>query len=308
MRAALCRGALAAWLAMSLAAGWAQAHPSSPADRDHDNVQNQNDNCPDAYNPKQEDVDRDWVSNGGLPATGTPADPATNTGGDACDIDDDGDAVNDELDNCPKVDNRNQADVDADGDGDACDLDDDGDGILDDKDNCPKVPNHGQGDADDDFIGDACDPDAKRSPPRPGGGSSPAPAPGGTPVTGGGAPDTRPPALTVGLRSLPRLAALQAGIIVPVTCSESCTLQSELAVDRRTARRLRLAATPHGATIARGTAGLGEAGRTFVFLRFTRGALARLARGGAVRPVLRVLAQDTSGNRAEVSRRLTIRP
>jgi hypothetical protein len=57
----------------------------------------------------------------------------------------DGDAVPDDLDNCPETPNADQADVDADGVGDACD-------------NCPDVPNPSQLDT---FgapgVGDACD-------------------------------------------------------------------------------------------------------------------------------------------------------
>lgn len=43
-------------------------------------------------------------------------------------------------DNCPGVDNEDQADFDNDGIGDACDEDDDNDGILDTLDECPETP------------------------------------------------------------------------------------------------------------------------------------------------------------------------
>ncbi|MFD1616282.1 discoidin domain-containing protein [Gelatiniphilus marinus] len=43
-------------------------------------------------------------------------------------------------DNCPGVDNQDQADFDGDGMGDACDDDDDNDGVLDADDECPETP------------------------------------------------------------------------------------------------------------------------------------------------------------------------
>jgi thrombospondin type 3 repeat protein/hemolysin type calcium-binding protein len=73
--------------------------------------------------------------------------------------DTDGDGIVDATDNCPNVDNPDQADADADGLGDVCDDDQDGDGFAAD-DNCPAVANADQTDTDGDGIGDDCDPDA----------------------------------------------------------------------------------------------------------------------------------------------------
>ncbi|NIO15883.1 MAG: hypothetical protein GTN70_02600, partial [Deltaproteobacteria bacterium] len=79
-------------------------------------------------------------------------------------IDNDGDGVCIEEDNCPDTYNAGQADSDGDGLGDACDTclndpnnDADNDGVCGDVDNCPDVANPDQADADGDGIGDACD-------------------------------------------------------------------------------------------------------------------------------------------------------
>lgn len=141
-------------------------------DIDSDGIINELDNCPNVPNVNQVNTDDDLL-------------------GDACDIDRDGDGVQDQIsmgdgtyaagggDNCPLVFNPTQADRDENDTGNACDLDADGDGV-DDKvengdgtyskkeprttdnptatgDNCPLEANSGQEDVGADGTGDACE-------------------------------------------------------------------------------------------------------------------------------------------------------
>ena len=84
----------------------------------------------------------------------------------------DADGIGDVADNCTATPNPDQVDLDRDGQGNACDLDVDGDGIdnaldndndndgvLDVNDLCPAVPDVLQSDFDADMQGDACDTD-----------------------------------------------------------------------------------------------------------------------------------------------------
>jgi len=149
-------------------------------DDDNDGVLDDDDNCDFEENPDQLNFDGDQL-------------------GDSCDSDDDNDTRpedgdNSDIegdapctggnvvtcdDNCPRIINMNQNDMDSDGIGDVCDTDIDGDGIKQDyddsgnpnenpciggifencDDNCPLAVNPGQEDADNDGIGDLCDGD-----------------------------------------------------------------------------------------------------------------------------------------------------
>ena len=110
----------------------------TPVDSDGDGVPDASDNCPNASNPGQGDLDGDGI-------------------GDACDGDRDGDGVTNVIDNCPNTANANQADLDGDGIGNVCDADRDGDGVPNGRDNCPNNANANQSDTDGDGIGDVCD-------------------------------------------------------------------------------------------------------------------------------------------------------
>lgn len=97
-------------------------------------------NCNDEIDEEYDDTDGDLLA-------------------DCIDLDDDGDAVPDEADNCPLTVNPDQANLDGDAQGNACDPDDDGDGIEDVLDNCPVLANSNQADLDGDGAGDECDDD-----------------------------------------------------------------------------------------------------------------------------------------------------
>ncbi len=107
------------------------------ADTDGDGVVDSDDNCPSTANANQADADADGI-------------------GDACDDDDrDGDGVTDDQDAFPD-DPSESADADGDGVGDNADLSDDGDAVDDMVDNCPLIANDGQADVDQNGVGDAC--------------------------------------------------------------------------------------------------------------------------------------------------------
>lgn len=295
--------------ALALAAGVvtglpvAAAHPTSPTDPDHDGAgptpQNPagTDNCPDAFNPEQIDTDGD---------TKTGPNPPTDTGGDACDTDDDGDRVDDAVDNCRLIENQTQADIDGDGQGDLCDDDDDADGVRDLKDNCIKVANPDQADRDDDFIGDACDPDTPRSPGGAGGGggsgAGSGSGPGGPSADPARAEDRTRPAVRLKVGRTHRVDELQAGLAVEVAVSEACTLQAEILAGAKTARRLKLTRR-----VALGETEVGEGGRTYVFTEMSRRVLRRLAKARATRLTLRVTASDAAGNQTVSTRSLRLK-
>jgi Cytochrome P450/Thrombospondin type 3 repeat len=97
----LCVSFAVGLVAISLAA--ATAAPADPGDDwDADGVADELDNCPDSFNPAQQDAD-------------------ANGRGDACDpADTDYDGWNDSVDNCPSDYNPGQEDGDGDGRADAC--------------------------------------------------------------------------------------------------------------------------------------------------------------------------------------------
>lgn len=149
--------------------------PPPPLDSDQDGIPDEQDLCPQIYDPNQADADADGIGDpcdGDVDGDGVPNgadncptlfqqtqhDSDGDNLGDDCDLDLDGDGVPNEVDLCPLLFEYEQADVDGDGIGDDCDNDDDQDGIIDVQDNCPSVANPEQRDDDGDRVGDDCDP------------------------------------------------------------------------------------------------------------------------------------------------------
>jgi hypothetical protein len=226
--------------------------------------------------------------------------------------DTDYDGILDAEDNCQGYYNPDQADTDGDSPpppypplaaqqagvtqrdpltgGDICDLDDDNDAIKDYDDNCPKKANKDQADSDRDGIGDACDP-VKDVP-------NPAAA----------LAQRTPPRLTVlAMSRRQRVGEIRSGITVPVRCSDACIVEGELVVDAATARRLRAARTRGPVVLGRGTAGVGGAGTTFVFVKLPKATLTRISRARRVTATLRLTVADDASHRAVVNRRLLLR-
>ncbi|MES2155016.1 MAG: PKD domain-containing protein [bacterium] len=139
------------------------SHMDDSLDSDRDGIEDIADNCPSVPNHEQVDRDRDSLGDACDAQPDEPDVPTSTAAAAARPIhDDDADWVDDAVDNCPGIANRDQTDMDRDHQGDACDLDLDGDGVpqagdvgifLDD---CPLKPNPDQKDANGDGVGDAC--------------------------------------------------------------------------------------------------------------------------------------------------------
>ena len=319
----LVRLAVLCLLAFGCAAGAAVAHPE-PRDRDGDNVFNEQDNCPDVYNPSQGNVD-----------------PEEDQRGDACDddFDRDGDGYYDTgtpTDNCPPVANPDQADADGDGIGDPCDADRDTDGIADFRDKCPDTPSQNT-DIDNDQIGDECDGDDDADAhldgqdncpyqynpdqvddDRDGRGrecdASDAASAGSVPPSsdaalqaGANVADTAAPRLAFSVARRQRLRAVGRTLIVRVRCSEACAVAADLVLSPKAARRVGLGRGRSSVVIGRGSVRVAGPTRSYVFVDLPLAVTRRLARRARTPALLRVAAEDGGGNRRVRTKRLELR-
>jgi len=118
-------------------------------------------------------------------------------------------------------------------------------------------------------------------------------------VTGADVVDRSPPEVSLRLKTAPRMRrALRIGVVADVSCSEDCTLSSELRAGRRTARALRLRIPPgrQSVVVGRVAERVHAAGRRNVRIRFTKGLGPRLLRPRRVSLALVVVARDRQGN------------
>jgi hypothetical protein len=186
--------------------------------------------------------------------------------GDACDPDRDGDRIDDPYDYCPTVYSLERG-VDLNGDG---------------------FSNHeDQSDRDGDRIGTECDPDeAVVAGPD-----------------GGGAKDRRRPRLGVQVGRTHRLAAVRAGLIVRLRCSEACAATVELQVKRAIAKRLGL---KRARVFAGASARLEGKGTTYAFVQFDRRVRRKLFRMRRLRSTLTAVAVDRGANRSSLTRRVAL--
>jgi hypothetical protein len=265
--------------AKAMTGGDSQGDACDPDD-DADGVPDaQPDNCRIHRNPDQLDADGD--KRGEKPDGSALCPP----------VDNDGDGVIDEDDNCPSIAN-DQADYDQDRRGDMCDYDDDGDGVVDQHDNCPYGANVDQTDRDGDGAGTACDPNEFAD----------AAAAQATP-----APAADKVAPKVVLSTSARRAGddLLGGMVTLATCSEACTLKATVTLGRADARRLHVTAVPAAADGA-----LGGQGRTWLFFGWRRADVTRLARAGrrGVRATLALEATDRVGNVGRARRGIRLVP
>ena len=262
-------------------------------DDDGDGVLDANDNCRVDFNPGQQDENNDGFGDACPPTHSEP-----NVGNQS-------DGIIDDNDNCDFDYNPDQSDMDGDDRGDVCDSDRDGDRVDDQYDYCPTVyslergvDNNGDGvhdhrdqlDRDGDRVGTECDPD-ELSIAGPGGGA------------GSGRRDNRKPRLALQVDRRQQLAAVRAGMVVRVRCSEACGATVELRVKRAIAERLGLKRTR---IFAGASARLQGKGTTYAFVQFDRRVRRKLFRMRRLGSTLTAVAVDRGGNRRSLTRRVEL--
>lgn len=134
-----------------------------------------------------------------------------------------------------------------------------------------------------------------------------APGSGEEPPASGGGPgpaDTTAPRISLTGRHMQRTrVATRRGLSLRISTSERATLTLRALVSKRTARRLGLRRT----SIARSTASLAGPGTTSLRLRMSARTRRALLRAPRVRIIVRAIAADPAGNRANASLAITAR-
>ena len=285
------------------------AHPE-PGDNDGDGVKDEVDNCINIRNGDQRDTDGDrlgdacdedsdgdgYFNDGREPADNCPqvANPDQSTN--PCLEDPDGDSVPTYRDNCFDVHNPDQRNNDlrlqyGDAEGDACDPDDDGDGRFDAADNCPLTENPDQTDADGDGLGYMCD--ADDTPNAAAGGGGPA----------GPEADKTAPRVSISSGRRQRLATVEGGLVVRLTCSEACAGTVQLTAGRALARRL---GASSAGVLGRGAARLERSASTYAFVRLPKAVKRKIWKRSRTRLTLRAEVVDRAQNVTHVVRTVTL--
>ena len=115
-------------------------------------------------------------------------------------------------------------------------------------------------------------------------------------------PDTTAPASTVKIRRTGLSRTLRRGFVAAVTCGEPCTVNAQLSIKRKLAKRRKVPRL-----VASGAARLATPGTTPVVLRFRRPVRRRLAGVRMLRAELVVSVRDAADNATEIDRSVTIR-
>lgn len=111
--------------------------------------------------------------------------------------------------------------------------------------------------------------------------------------------DTTPPAVTLGIKATQKLASLlKKGLPVPVTCSEACTIDAGLALDAKTAKKLKLPKT-----VGTARASIASSGAKTLNVKLTEKAAKALKKTKRFFVTVRLKVTDAAGNVAPVSPR-----
>jgi hypothetical protein len=130
---------------------------------------------------------------------------------------------------------------------------------------------------------------------------------GGSGGGGGGTGDDKTaPGLSLSLgRTLDLAATAKRGLSAVGTCSEACTVDAQLSIDKRTARKLGVASAR--VVIGRAKVSLAAGERKTIRVKVAKKARRKLARAKRVRVQLALVIRDAAGNATTMKRTVTLR-